>query len=58
MLARAGDLEEIIFATLSGERLARWETVFPWPEWRSNRLKSASKLIAREFAELAGDSRP
>jgi predicted amidohydrolase len=58
VLARAGDLEEIIFATLSGERLTRWETVFPWPEWRGNRLKSASELIAREFAELAGKPRP
>ena len=55
VLAQAGDLEEIIFATLSGERLARWQSVFPWPEWRRGRLSSASALIASEFAALAGE---
>ncbi len=52
VLAKAGDMEEIIFATLSGDRLARWDAVFPWPEWRRGRLAGASELIAREFAQI------
>ena len=55
VLAQAGDMEEIVFATLSGDRLARWDAVFPWPEWRRGRLKGASELIAREFADALSE---
>ncbi len=53
VLAQAGDLEEIVMATLSGPRLERWKTMFDWTEWRQSRLADASRMIAREFAALA-----
>ncbi|MCH7788074.1 MAG: carbon-nitrogen hydrolase family protein [Acidobacteria bacterium] len=56
VLAQAGELEEIIFATLSADRLARWDPVFPWTQWRKGRLSSASRLIADEFAALANST--
>ena len=55
VMAQAGDLEEIVIATLGGERLERWRTMFDWREWRAGRLAGASDLIAREFAALAPD---
>lgn len=50
--AEAGDGEEIICATLSFERLHRWDAVYPWREWRHGRQKATSNLIAREFQSL------
>jgi len=50
--AEAGDTEEIVSATLSFEKLHRFDVVFPWREWRHTRLKATSELIAREFKEL------
>jgi predicted amidohydrolase len=50
--AEAGDGEEIVMATLSFTRLHRWESVFPWRDWRAGRLAGTSALIAREFAAL------
>jgi N-carbamoylputrescine amidase len=55
VLARAGDVEEIISATLSLDRLDRFSSVFPWVDWRRGRLAGASALVAREFAALAPD---
>ena len=55
VMAQAGDLEEIVVATLGGERLERWRTMFDWREWRAGRLADASDLIAREFAALTPD---
>jgi predicted amidohydrolase len=49
----AGTLEEIVSATLSLDRLARFETVFDYRSWRAGHLMSASKLVADEFAKLA-----
>ena len=40
-------------ATLSFEKLHRWQSVFPWREWRTGRQLEQSKLIADEFAKLA-----
>jgi predicted amidohydrolase len=51
--AEAGDGEEIVSATLSFEKLHRWQSVFPWREWRTGRQLEQSKLIADEFAKLA-----
>jgi len=51
--AEAGDGEEIISATLSFERLHRWQSVFPMREWRETRQRDASRLIAEEFRALA-----
>ncbi len=51
--AEAGDTEEIVSATLSFEKLHRWQSVFPWREWRTGRQLEQSKLIADEFAKLA-----
>jgi predicted amidohydrolase len=53
VLARAGDVEEIVSATLSFDRLDRFAAVFPWVEWRSDRLSHASRLVAAELAALA-----
>ncbi len=51
--AEAGDGEEIVSATLSFERLHRWQSVFPMREWRKTRQRDASRLIAEEFRALA-----
>ena len=51
--AEAGDTEEIVSATLSFEKLHRWQSVFPWRDWRTGRQLEQSKLIADEFAKLA-----
>src|SRR5262249_27196248 len=49
----AGNGEELISATLSFERLHRWQSVFPMREWRETRQSDASRLIAEEFRALA-----
>ena len=51
--AEAGDTEEIVSATLSFERLHRWQPIFPMREWRTGRQRAASLLIAEEFRTLA-----
>jgi predicted amidohydrolase len=51
--AEAGDAEEIVSATLSFERLHRWQPIFPMREWRAGRQLDASRLIAEEFTKLA-----
>jgi predicted amidohydrolase len=53
ILVEAGDTEEIVSATLSFEKLHRWEPIFPMREWRAGRQLAASRLIADEFAALA-----
>jgi predicted amidohydrolase len=52
--AEGGDREEIVSATLSFERLHRWQSVFPMRDWRRGRQIDASRVIAREFNDLAG----
>jgi N-carbamoylputrescine amidase len=49
----AGDTEEIVSATLSFDKLHRWDSVFPVRQWRGGRQLAASRLIADEFAALA-----
>jgi predicted amidohydrolase len=51
--AEAGDNEEIVSATLSFEKLHRWQSVFPMRDWRRSRQADASRLIAEEFRALA-----
>lgn len=51
--AEGGDGEEIVSATLSFERLHRWQSVFPMRDWRRGRQLAASRLIADEFDALA-----
>jgi len=58
LYTEAGDLEEIVVASLSLERLDRFESVFDYRSWRAGRLHSASQLVADEFAALAASSRP
>jgi predicted amidohydrolase len=53
VFVEAGDTVEIVSATLSFERLHRWDTVFPIRQWRAGRQLAASRLIADEFAALA-----
>ncbi len=48
----AGSEEQIISATVSFEKLHRWESIFPWREWRAGRLSETSELIADEFKKL------
>jgi predicted amidohydrolase len=50
--AEAGDTEEIVSATLSFEKLRRWDAVYPWRDWRRGRQKGTAELIAREFQRL------
>jgi predicted amidohydrolase len=52
----AGDTEEIVSATLSFDKLHRWDSVFPIRQWRAGRQLAASRLIAEEFAALATES--
>ncbi len=51
--AEAGDTEEIVSATLSFEKLHRWQTVFPMRDWRAGHQLHASQLVADEFRALA-----
>ena len=51
--AEAGDTEEIVSATLSFEKLHRWQSIFPMRDWRAGRQLDASRLIADEFTKLA-----
>lgn len=53
VLAEAGDTEELVTATVSFEKLHRWEPIFPWREWRATHQSGVSALIAEEFAKLA-----
>jgi predicted amidohydrolase len=53
LYTEAGELEEIVCASLSLERLDRFNSVFDYRTWREGRLASASKLVADEFAALA-----
>jgi predicted amidohydrolase len=53
VMVEAGDTEEIVSATLSFDKLHRWDTVFPIRQWRAGRQLAASRLIAEEFAALA-----
>jgi predicted amidohydrolase len=55
--AEAGDGEEIVSATLSFERLHRWQSVFPMRDWRLGRQLAATRLVADEFAALAEEAR-
>lgn len=54
LYAEASSTEEVVLATLSNPRLDRFETVFDYRTWRRTNLASASELVAREFAALAG----
>jgi predicted amidohydrolase len=56
--AEAGPDEEIVLATLNLDRLDRFETVFDYRAWRAGRLRSASQLVADEFAALVADEDP
>jgi predicted amidohydrolase len=49
----AGDTEELVSATLSFEKLHRWESIFPWRDWRATHQSGTSQLIADEFQKLA-----
>jgi len=51
--AEAGAKEELISATLSFDKLHRWQSVFPMRDWRAGRQAHASRLIANEFTLLA-----
>lgn len=53
-LAEAGgNGEEIVSATVSFEKLHRWEPIFPWRDWRATHQLEISQLIADEFTKLA-----
>ncbi len=57
VMAEAGASEEMIVATVNLAQQARFEKVFDYRRWRRGRLASASRLIADEFAALAGEDR-
>jgi predicted amidohydrolase len=50
--AIADGTEQLISATVSFEKLHRWESIFPWRDWRAGRLSATSALIAEEFKNL------
>jgi predicted amidohydrolase len=58
VLAQAGDTEEMVSATISFEKLHRWEPIFPWRDWRATHQLPISQLIADEFALLAKGEGP
>jgi predicted amidohydrolase len=53
VIVEAADTEEIVSATLSFDKLHRWDSVLPIRQWRAGRQLAASRLIADEFAALA-----
>ena len=54
VLARAGEREELIVATLNYARMAAWHDILPWRDWRLGPQGAATRLVADEFAALAG----
>jgi len=52
-LARAGTGEEIITADLDFAALGPWYDLLPWREWRAGPQRAITRLVAREFSELA-----
>lgn len=52
MYATAGDTEELISATVSMTRLARWDPVYPWREWHTTIQRDAQAVVAEEFRRL------
>ncbi len=50
--AEAGGQEELVTATLSFEKLHRWQSIFPWRDWRAGHQAGTSQLIADEFQKL------
>lgn len=52
IFAEAGDSEEMVTATLSFEKLHRWQSIFPWRDWRATHQAGTSELIASEFKKL------
>jgi N-carbamoylputrescine amidase len=58
LIAEGGEVEELVSSTLSMDRLRRFDSVFDWRDWRRDRLASASRLVAREFAALAPEALP
>ena len=56
LYTEAGDMEEIVCASLSLQRLDRFDSVFNYRSWRADRLASASQLVADEFSLLAEQS--
>jgi hypothetical protein len=50
--ATAGDAEELISATLSMRKLARWDAVSPWREWHTTIRREAQAVVAQELAAL------
>jgi len=52
VFVEAGEAEELVSATLSFEKLHRWESVFPWRDWRASHQAGTSALIAEEFRKL------
>jgi hypothetical protein len=58
LMAEGGEVEELVSSTLSMDRLRRFDSVFDWRDWRRDRLASASRLVAREFAALAPEALP
>ena len=52
VFAEAGDSEELVTATLSFEKLHRWQSIFPWRDWRATHQSATSALIADEFQKL------
>jgi predicted amidohydrolase len=56
VFAEAGGSEELVSATLSFEKLHRWEPIFPWRNWRASHQSATSELIADEFRKLAHGS--
>ena len=53
--ARAGDSEELISATVSMKRLARWDAVYPWRDWHASIQHEAQRVVAQEFDRLLDD---
>jgi predicted amidohydrolase len=53
ILAQAGEDEELIVATLDYARIAGWDEVLPWREWRLGPQGDATRLVADEFGRLA-----
>jgi predicted amidohydrolase len=52
--AEAG--EGLVSGTVSFEKLHRWQSVFPWRDWRATHQQPISRLIAEEFAKVADGS--
>ena len=53
VIAVADESEQLIVGTVNFDKIAAWNDVLPWRDWRMGGQAGATRLVADEFAALA-----